>query len=302
MRCLLTGCDGFIGSHLYLYLKERGYEVIGIDNRKWCTRPVGDIIDDVLNKDLVDFLVKQVDEVYHLAAQINVDYGNENPEETIEINIGGTTNILEACKKYNKPLIYASTSEIYGTAQKEKITEEHPLDAQSVYAASKLGADRLCKAYADTFNVDARILRNFNTFGPHQRFDSYGGVIAIFVDRALHNKPPIIYGDGEQERDYIWIDDALKGYELIAEMGERGKPINIGSGRTVSINRIAELVRAYTGCPKPQHTKPRPGEVRRLCADTTKAQKLGFKPGTNFEEHLYKYVEWKKEQFNKYNK
>lgn len=116
MRVLLTGCDGFIGSHLYLYLKDKGYEVLGIDNRVWSTRPVGDIIGDVRDKRLIDFLVSQVDEVYHLAAQINVDYGNEHPEETIDININGTLNVLEACRKYGKPMIFASTSEVYGSS------------------------------------------------------------------------------------------------------------------------------------------------------------------------------------------
>ena len=294
MRALLSGNCGFIGSHLQEYLTLKGYEVIGLDSRRWSTRPMDGVIDDIRNVKLIDFLVSQVDEVYHLAAQINVDYGNEHPIETEDINIRGTLNILEACKKYGKRLIFASSSEVYGSAQTDKISETHQLDAQSVYAATKVAGDRLCKAYADTFNVDARILRNFNTFGTYQRCDSYGGVIAIFVERALHNKPPIIYGNGEQERDYIWIDDAIRGYELIAEMGKKGEPINIGSGTTVTVNEIAEMVRKYTGCPEPIHAAPRPGEVKRLCADITKAQKLGFTPKTSFEENLYHYIKWRK--------
>lgn len=181
-----------------------------------------------------------------------------------------------------------------------KISETHPLDSQSVYAASKVGADRLCKSYSDTYGCDVKILRNFNTFGPYQRFNSYGGVIAIFVDRALHNKPAIINGDGKQQRDYIWITDALKGYELIAEHGERGKPINISSGKTISINDIAEIIRKETGCPKPVHTIPRPGEVMRLCGDNTEARKLGFVPETDFEKHIHYYIEWRKRQIEKY--
>ena len=296
MRCLISGNCGFIGSHLQEYLEYKGYEVIGLDNRRWSTRKMNGIIGDVRDKRLVNNLVQQVDEVYHLAAQINVDYGNEHPKETIDINIGGTLNLLEACRKFNKRMIFASTSECYGTARTDKINEQHQLDAQSVYAASKVGADRLCKAYSDTFGVDVKILRNFNTFGYHQRFSSYGGVIAIFVERALHNKPPIIFGDGEQERDYIWIDDALRGYELIAESGTPGEPINVGSGRTVTVNEIARLVQKYTGCPDPVHDEPRPGEVRRLCADITLAKSLGFKPKTNFKKHLKKYINWKKKR------
>ena len=191
-------------------------------------------------------------------------------------------------------MIYASTSEVYGSARTEKISEEHPLDAQSVYAASKLAADRLCKAYSDTYGTDVRILRNFNTFGNYQRYNSYGGVIAIFVDRALHNKPPIINGDGKQERDYIHITDALRGYELIAEKGKRGQPINIGTGKSISINEIARLVQRFTGCPQPIHTDARPGEVRRLCADITKAKSIGFIPKTQFETNLEDYIKWRK--------
>lgn len=298
-RALITGAAGFVGSHLQEKLEKDGWEVIGLDNLKWSTRKLHNlVIGDVRDEQLVDFLVSQVDEVYHLAAQINVDYGNEHPKETADININGTLNVLEAAKKHNKKVIFASTSEVYGSAQTDKISEKHPLDAQGIYAASKVGADRLCKAYHDAFGTDVRILRNFNIFGPGQRFDSYGGVIAIFVHRALHNKPPIIYGDGEQERDYIWIDDALAGYELVATSGRPGDPINIATGETVTINKLAQLISDYTGCPPPIHTTARPGEVRRLCGDISKAQKLGFQPLTNLEKNLYNYIDETRKQLH----
>jgi len=295
MRVLITGAAGFIASHLQEYLENKGYEVVGLDNLQWSTRRMKNlVIGDVRDERLVDLLVSQVDEVYHLAAMINIDYGNKYPQETVDINVKGTTNLLEACRKYEKPMVFASTSEVYGTSQTEKMSEEHPLNCQSVYAATKVAGDRLCKSYADTYGVDVRILRNFNTFGTWQRFDSYGGVIAIFVNRALHGKSPIIFGSGKQERDYMWVTDAVRGYELIAEKGVKGKPINVGSGTTVSVNEIATLVQKYTGCPKPIYTSPRPGEVQRLCADTTKAQKLGLKIETDFEKNLFEYIEWRK--------
>lgn len=295
MKVLITGAVGFIGSHLMEKMSAEGYETIGLDSFRWYTRHMRNtVIGDIRNKRLVEGLVKRVDEVYHLAAQINVDYGNKHPQETIDINVSGTLNVLEACRKYNKRLIYASSSEVYGTAQKEKISENHPTDAQSVYAASKLAAERLCKAYTDTFSVDARILRSFNTFGNFQRFDSYGGVIAIFVDRALHHKPCIIYGNGEQQRDYISIEDALRGYEIAATEAEPGKPFNIGSGETITINELARLVQKYTACPEPIHVAPRPGEVQCLRADITYAKKLGFTPTTNFEQKLKDYIDWKR--------
>lgn len=295
IRALITGASGFIGSHLQDYLEGRGYEIIGLDNLKWSTRQMKNlVIGDVLDQPLVGFLVQQVDEVFHLAAQISVPYSNEHPQQTLDINIQGTLNILEACRKYGKKLIYASTSEVYGTSQTDSISESHQLDGQSVYAASKIAGDRLCKAYYDTHGVDTRILRNFNTFGSYQRFDGYGGAIAIFTDRALHHKSPIIFGDGNQERDYMDVLDAVRGYELITTSGEPGQPLNIGTGRTVTINEIAELICEYTGCPQPIHTEPRAGEVRRLCADITRAKGLGFIPLTNFEKSLHSYIDWKK--------
>ena len=198
-RVLITGNCGFIGSHLQEKMERDGYEVLGLDNQKWSTRSMHNtVIGDVRDARSVDFLVSQVDEVYHLAAIINVDYANDHSHETIEVNVGGTVNILEACKKYKKRLIFASTSEVYGSCQTDKISENHPLDAQSIYAASKVSADRLCKAYFDTFSVDVRILRNFNTFGKWQRPDSYGGVIAIFVNRALHGKSPPLFFHSHQ--------------------------------------------------------------------------------------------------------
>lgn len=298
-RALITGAAGFVGSHLQERMESQGWEIIGLDNLKWSTRSLHNlVIGDVRDAQLVDFLVQQVDEVYHLAAQINVDYGNEHTRETVDINVNGTLNILEACKKYKKKLIYASTSEVYGTAQTDSISEEHPTDAQGIYAASKLAGDRLCKAYHDAFNLDVKILRNFNIFGEGQRFDSYGGVLAIFVNRALHNKPPIIYGDGEQERDYIYIDDALRGYELISERGPAGEPINIATGKTITINRLARLICDYTGCPEPIHVEARPGEVRRLCGNADKAKKLGFKPLTDLEKNLYNYIDFTRKQLH----
>lgn len=295
MRALITGGAGFIGSHLGSFLEKKGYEVIYLDNLKWSTNtPHNCVIEDVRNQQIVDFLVSQVDEVYHLAAQINVDYGNENPQETVDININGTTVVLESCRKFNKPIVFASSSEVYGSSQSEFMDEKHPLDPQSIYAATKAGGDRLCKSYFDTYGLNVRILRNFNTFGTNQRFDSYGGVIAIFVDRALKGKPPLIYGDGNQQRDYMWIEDAVRGYELIAQNGKPGEVINVGTGKTITINEIAELVRKYTQCPEPIHVSPRPGEVKRLCADISKAKSLGFESKTDFEKNLFEYINWRK--------
>lgn len=316
-RILITGAAGFIGGHLYTKLKSEGHEVIGIDNFSHPSKnPVNkDIyIADIRapNRGLAkkaDWLVEGAlavqeyslnnyiqwaDIVYHLAAQIHVDKSIENPDETVNININGTLNILEACRKYNKKLVFASSSEVYGSSQTELMAETHPLDAQSPYAASKVGADRLCKAYVDTYGMDIAILRNFNTFGPYQNDGgegkSYGAVIGIFTKSALRNEPLTVFGDGEQRRDYIYITDALKGYELASNY--RGC-LNIGSGQTVSINELAEKIIHFTKSKSNViHIAARAGEVRRLCADISLARTLGFRPETDFDKHLEEYIQW----------
>lgn len=308
MKILITGAAGFIGGHLYKKLKDEGHEVIGIDNyshssknplprTSWDLPLLGirrkDIRDDCIWGD-----VQWADVVYHLAAQIHVDKSIENPQETLDINVNGTLNILEACRKYKKKLVFASSSEVYGSSQTEFMAEDHPLDAQSPYAASKVAGDRLCKSYIDTYGMDITILRNFNTFGPYQNDgndgSSYGAVIGIFTRAALKNEPIRIFGDGEQRRDYIFISDALKGYEIASRYTG---VLNIGTGDTVSINELAEKIKRLTNSNSEiVHVDARPGEVMRLCADITKARSLGFTPETNFDKHLAEYISWYKDE------
>ena len=313
MKVLITGSAGFIGGHLYEKLKKEGNEVMGFDN--WShpsknpinaemhtydirdNRPVYQMRADGMLVKLespLNIAIEWSDIVYHLAAQIHVDKSIKNPKETIDINVNGTLNILEACRKYSRKLVFASSSEVYGTSQKEYMDETHPLDAQSPYAASKVAGDRLCKAYIDTYGCDICILRNFNTFGPYQNDGgegtSYGAVIGIFTRAALRGEPLQIFGDGNQERDYIYITDALKGYELASVYNG---VLNIGSGRTISINDLARNVKDLTGSKSEiVHIGARPGEVSRLCADITRAKKLGFSPTTDFRKHLKEYIDW----------
>src|SRR3990167_2697872 len=189
----ILGAAGFIGHHLKKRLKSKGHQVIGIDNFQWSTVEDSEVENvDVRNKVEIDHLIQQVDVVCHLAAQISVDKSIANPQETIDINVNGTLNVLEACVRHKKKLVFASSSEVYGSSKTGFMSESHPLDAQSVYGASKIMGDRLCKAYYDTHDLDVSVLRSFNTFGPGQRFDSYGGAIAIFVDRVYRGYPPII--------------------------------------------------------------------------------------------------------------
>lgn len=295
MKVLITGVRGFIGSHLYQYLTVLGHRVVGIDNLYHpCENDVSFEFADVVHPETYEHLLKECDVVVHCAAQIHVDRSMHDPKETVEINVLGTLNVLELCRKYNKRMVFASTSEVYGSSQVDFMNESHPLDGQSPYAASKTAADRMCFAYYTTYGLDVRILRNFNTFGPYQNDDSYGGVIAIFTRLALKGEPMRIFGSGEQMRDYMSIYDALKGYRICIETpGLAGQVINVGSGKTVTINYLAEKIKKLTKSKsKIIHVEPRPGEVMRLCADTTRARELGYFSDTDFDRDLAEYIKW----------
>ncbi len=293
---LVTGGAGFIGSHLCRKLEGLGHKVVSLDNMLHpCENPFESKFADIrYSQDIVQFF-KGCDVCFHLAAQISVDRSIHSPQETIDININGTLNMLELCRKHDVKLVFASTSEVYGTAQKEKMDEDHPLDAQSPYGASKAAADRLCKSYIDTYGMSIMILRNFNTFGPYQNDDSYGGVIARFTKAALAGEDLNIFGSGEQERDYMWVDDAVNAY--IKVMNQKGV-FNAGSGTTIKVNRIAHLIKErLKSTSKIVHVAGRPGEVQRLCCDAKKIKALGWKPKVSIEEGIKKYVDFYKNSF-----
>jgi len=297
MKIFIPGAAGFIGSHLWDFLESKGHEVEGIDNFQHASKhpknsraKYGDIR---YYADIEPF-VKWADITILTAAQIHVDKSITNPQETVDINVSGTLNILEAVRKYDKRLIFASSSEVYGSSQSETMDELHPLDGQSPYAASKTAGDRLCKAYFDTYGTKVTILRNFNTFGEYQNDTSYGGVIAIFTRKALAGEDIVVFGTGKQSRDYMYIEDALLGYELCMNTQELiGESVNVGTGETITINELADIIKKITKSKsKIVHVAKRPGEVMRLCADITKARDYGFEPQTDCEKDIKKYVGW----------
>jgi UDP-glucose 4-epimerase len=196
-----------------------------------------------------------------------------------------------------KKVLHASTSEVYGTAKYIPMDENHPLMASHPYGVSKIAADRLCYTYNETYDLGVDIIRCFNLFGPRQKDTGYGGVIAIFINRVLQNKPPIIYGEGTQTRDYMYVADAVDAYDrvLIAQNNPGRNGINFGSGKEISINSIASLVikHAASTAMNAIHVEPRPVEVQRLFADISLSQKVvEFKPQFDFEKGLSLLVDW----------
>lgn len=308
MNMLITGGAGFIGSHLCDKYTKEGHRVFCLDNfMSGNLMNIRHLLDyrnfKLVKGDVRDFgtlekITRDVDVILHLAAQIHVDRSYIEPQLTYEINVMGTQNILEAARLHDaKRVIYASTSEVYGSAQYVPIDEKHPLNAPHPYGASKIAADRMCYAYTQTYGMDISVVRLFNVFGPHQRDFGYGGVISIFTRRVLTHTPPVIYGDGRQTRDYTYIDDAIRAYDSVLNHSDPIlEPVNFGSGREVSIIDLANKVIDLCGekdVIKPVHVEPRIGEVKKLIANATRAKDiLGWEPKYDLEKGLEAFVKW----------
>jgi UDP-glucose 4-epimerase len=253
---------------------------------------------DIRNFEMLEKIVSDVDAIFHLAAQIHVDRSVIEPRLTYDINVTGTLNVLEAARMYDvDKVIHASTSEVYGSSLYAPMDERHPLNAPHPYGASKIAADRLCYAFIRTYGMNIYIVRPFNLYGPRQKDSGYGGAISIFTKRVLNNMPPIIFGDGEQTRDYTYISDIVEAYDLILHhKGRIDSPINFGTGNEVRIIDLAKLIIKLCGKEReirPAHVEPRPGEVHRLIADISNAKNLlGWTPKYAIQEGLSKYLDW----------
>jgi len=293
-RIGITGIRGFIGTHLANALQEQGYFVIGMDNLSHPSHFVlNEGIDvfwgDVRNKSDCERLVNESDAIIHLAAEINIDKSILDPEMVWEVNTKGTLNLLEALKGLEKPILIASSSEVYGSAQTALQDELHPLDGQSPYAASKIAADRLGYAYYKSYSLDVKIVRAFNVCGEGQGFDSYGAVIAKFIRKIKSDAPVTIFGDGKQTRDYTHVSDAVNGYIKILEEGKAGETYNIATGKDWSVQDLIDVIERISGHIATRIKGPeRPGEVMKLKGDATKLRALGWEPRIEFEEAVHR--------------
>jgi len=308
MKILITGGAGFIGSHLCeKYVKEK-YTVICLDNfmsgnliniRELLNYENFKLINgDIRDYTLLEKIIQRVDIIFHLAAQIHTDRSIIEPRITYDINVLGTQNILELAKMYDvEKIIFASTSEVYGTAQYTPMDELHPLNPPHPYGASKLAADRMCYAYKKTYGLPVYIMRPFNTFGPKQKDNGYGAAISIFTRRVLSGKNPIVFGKGTQIRDYVYIDDIICAYDFILKAPSTLDGIfNFGRGEGIKINDLAKKIInkcGYTDKLKISYVDPRPGEVNELICDSGKAKDiLGWKAAYDIDTALDKFIYW----------
>ncbi len=307
MKVLITGGAGFIGSNLTFLLVKKGYGVRIIDNlstgKMENLKEVRDKIEfihgDITDKKILEESLQGVDYVVHLAAITSVQKSLEEPELTFEVNFEGTQKLLELSEKFSiKKFIFASSCAIYGNPQILPVSEECPPSPLSPYAESKLSGEKVCVEYLKR-GLDIVILRFFNIYGPKQDPDSpYSGVISRFIKMILNGKPPVIYGDGEQTRDFVYVNDVLSALEMILLRGAKESRIfNIGSGKRYSVNQIFRILKKISGFEgKPKYEEGRKGEVRHTLADISRAVKeINWKPLIHIEEGLKRTFEYIKE-------
>jgi NAD dependent epimerase/dehydratase len=259
---------------------------------------------DLRDSDAVRYATKDVEIIFHLGSLIAIPYSYIHPRETIETNIMGTLNILTAAKENGaEKVIHASTSEVYGTAQYVPIDEKHPLQGQSPYSASKIGADMIAESFYRSFEVPVAIIRPFNTFGPRQ---SARAVIPTIISQAL-TKEQILLGSLHPTRDYTYIDDIVEAFIKLAESPDIvGEVINIGSNFEISIGDIAQKVITIIGESRqivadPGRVRPKKSEVERLWCDNTKAKRLlKWEPKVSFDDGLKRTIKWISNNLNWY--
>ncbi|MBM3181464.1 MAG: SDR family NAD(P)-dependent oxidoreductase [Chloroflexi bacterium] len=308
-KVLVTGAGGFIASHLVEHLVREGAQVRGfvrynsrndLGMLKWLAPEILSQVEimqgDLRDNEAVRNAVRGADTVFHLGALIAIPYSYVNPREVIDVNIMGTLNVLMAARDFGtRRVVHTSTSEVYGTAQYVPIDEKHPLQGQSPYSASKIGADRIAESFYRSFETPVVTLRPFNAFGPGQ---SMRAVIPTIIVQAL-TRNEVKLGSLEPSRDFTFAKDTADGFVKVAEAdGVLGEEINLGNDNTIRIGDLAEKIFKLIGkTPKivadPQRVRPGKSEVMKLWASNEKAKRMiGWEPHVSLDEGLRATIEW----------
>jgi len=325
MKILVTGACGFIGSHLVESLVRKGHDVKAftfynsrnsngwIDNLdKNIIKQIKVVSGDIRDYHFLEQQSKNINVIFHLAALIAIPYSYQSPKSYIDTNIIGTYNVLKCAQKNNvSKTIVTSTSEVYGSAQKIPIKEDHPLNAQSPYAATKIGADQLTLSFYNSYNLPITILRPFNTFGPRQ---SARAVIPTIISQLLNGSKVLKIGNLSPTRDFTYIEDTVDAFVLAMKKNNNfGEIVNIGSKFEISIKDILNIFKKDFGYNfeiiiDQNRIRPKKSEVQRLFSSDNKAKKLlGWEPKYNklsgFKKGLVKTLNWfsNKENIKLYN-
>ncbi len=318
MKYLITGAGGFIGSHVVELLLNAGHEVRALahynslgswghlDGSPAAGHAKLEVrLGDVTDSSMMRTLVEGCDAVLHLAALIGIPYSYHAPASYVATNVSGTLNVLEACRAARvRRVVITSTSEVYGTARYTPIDEKHPLQGQSPYSASKIGADKLAEAYFCSFDLPVVTLRPFNTFGPRQ---SARAVIPTVLTQALNGAAEIRLGHLDPKRDLTFVEDTARAFLAAAETpGIEGEVIHFGQGRAVSVGELAQRCLDAVGSKAriisvPERQRPEKSEVGLLLCDATKARRrLRWTPKISLDEGLRRTADYLRENLSRY--
>jgi len=305
---LVTGADGFIGSRLVELLVKKGYKIKALsqynsfNNWGWiedieCKDKIEVLTGDIRDPHYCKFIAKDIDIIFHLAALIAIPYSYVAPDSYVDTNIKGTLNICQAAKERgNIRVIHTSTSEVYGTAQYTPIDEEHPMQPQSPYSATKIAADAMAMSFYNAFNLPVTIARPFNTYGPRQ---SARAVIPTIITQIANGATEIKLGDITPTRDFNYVDDTCRGFIALAECDESiGQTVNIGSNSEISIGDTLNIIKELMDSDvkfilDSQRIRPEKSEVFRLCCDNSKIVRLtGFKSQVSIREGIQMTIDW----------
>jgi UDP-glucose 4-epimerase len=304
LRVLVTGGAGFVGSHLVETLINTGASVIVLDdlstgkmeNIKHVKKRFEIVIDDVRKRNVLEKIGK-VDIIFHEAARALLP-SFEDPNLDLQVNAGGTINILEMARKCDARVIHASSGSVYGNPIELPISENHPLNPISPYGASKLTAEIYCNFYFREYSLFATCLRYFNVYGPRQAVSEEMGVIPIFIAKVLAEKNPVIFGDGKQTRDFTHVSDVVNANLLAATTEKaKGKIVNIGTGTEISILNLASMIlKLCKSGLDPAFSDPKPGDIRRLVANISLAKEIiGYEPKVLLKKGILDYMSWYKQ-------
>ncbi len=311
---LVTGADGFIGSHLVEALVARGHRVTALaqynsfNNWGWldgiqCLDQVKVVTGDIRDPHFCKQITRDQDVIFHLAALIAIPYSYVAPDSYVDVNVRGTLNICQAARENGvRRILQTSTSEVYGTAQYVPINEAHPLQPQSPYSASKIGADAMAMSFFHAFGLPVTIARPFNTYGPRQ---SARAIIPTVISQIAAGKKQIALGDLAPTRDFSFVRDTCRGLVQLAECEAAiGKTVNIGSNSEISIGDMVEMIKRVMGADvevvsESQRTRPEGSEVQRLWCDNSLIRSMtGYEPEYSLETGLAETVKWFRDPAN----
>ncbi|ATW28910.1 SDR family oxidoreductase [Candidatus Formimonas warabiya] len=298
MKVLVTGGAGFIGSHIVDLLIEKSYQVTVVDNlssgkRENVNTQADLVVKDIRDNDLINlFEILRPDYVIHQAAQVSVPRSLNDPLEDAQTNILGLINVLECCRKTGvRKVVFASSAAVYGNPEYLPVDESHPCNPLSPYGISKHTASYYFKIYQELYGLDYDVLRYANVYGPRQDHLGEGGVVTIFINKLLAGEQPVIFGDGNQTRDFVYVGDVARA-NVIGMEASGCQVVNISTGKEVTVNELYGTIKDELGSKMaPAYSQPRAGDIYRSCLDNSAARKmLGWQPEILLGEGIKKTI------------